>query len=136
MLFQLHTGWNIDYREGQEPLIYLMSTAQRIRQNGARFVFSDGHGIASFTRWFDDLEDLDKLDWDTIYANIWKDTVDDMDRQRRKQAEFLVHRQCDWGLIEKIAVINDRMKARVEEIITDFPESARPLVLTKPEWYY
>jgi hypothetical protein len=118
MLFQLHTGWNIDYREGQEPLIYLMSTAQRIRQNGARFVFSDGHGIASFTRWFDDLEDLDKLDWDTIYANIWKDTVDDMDRQRRKQAEFLVHRQCDWGLIEKIAVINDRMKARVEEIQT------------------
>lgn len=136
MLFQLHTGRNIEYREGQEPLIYMMSSAQRIQQSGAGFVFSDGHGIASYTKWFDDLRELQKLDWDTIYANIWKDTVDDMDRQRRKQAEFLVHRKCDWELIERIAVINDRMKSKVNEIMANFSESARPPVIVKPEWFY
>jgi len=136
MLFQLHTGRNIEYCEGQEPLIYMMSSAQRIQQSGAGFVFSDGHGIASYTKWFDDLRELQKLDWDTIYANIWKDTVDDMDRQRRKQAEFLVHRKCDWELIERIAVINDRVKSKVNEIMANFPESARPPVIVKPEWFY
>jgi len=136
MLYQLSTGWNTDYREGQEPLIYLVSTAQLIKESGSGFAFSDGHGVASYTRWFDDLRYLDKLDWDTIYANIWKDTMDDMDRQRRKQAEFLVHRECAWGLIERIAVINNRMKSRVNEIMADFPVSARPLVVIKPEWYY
>jgi hypothetical protein len=62
--------------------------------------------------------------------------MDDMDRQRRKQAEFLVHRKCDWELIEKIAVINNKMKSKVNEIMADFPVSARPLVVIKPEWYY
>jgi hypothetical protein len=136
MLFQLHTGRNNEYHEGQEPLIYMMSSAQSIQQSGAEFVFSDGHGIASYTKWFDDLRELQRLDWETIYARIWKDAVDDMDRQRRKQAEFLVYRKCDWGLIERIAVINDRMKSRVNEIMANFPESARPPAVVKPEWYY
>jgi len=136
MLFRLHTGRNTEYREGQEPLIYLISSTQRMQQSGVGFVFSDGHGIASYTNWFEDLRELQKLDWDTIYANIWKDTVDDMDRQRRKQAEFLVHRKCDWELIERIAVINDRMKSKVNEIMANFPESARLPVIVKPEWFY
>jgi len=100
MLLQLHTGRVTGYTERQDPLIYLVSTAQAVRSSGTGFVFSDGHGIARFTNWFDKLSDLDKVDWDAVYATIWKDTVDDMDRQRRKQAEFLVHQQCAWDLIQ------------------------------------
>jgi len=136
MLFRLHTGWNTEYDEGQEPLIYLVSTAQLIKESGSAFVFSDGHGIALYTNWYDNLNELDKLDWETIYASTWKDTVNDMDRQRRKQAEFLVHHSCDWELIKKIAVINSKMRARVSEIIANFPTAMRPLVVIKPEWYY
>lgn len=136
MLFQLHTGWVTGYTEGQEPLIYAVSTAQAVEQSGTEFVFSDGHGIAGFTQWFDNLADLDKVDWEAVYAKIWRDTVDDMDRQRRKQAEFLVHRQCDWSLIHEIGVLNDRMKTRVEGILAGFPrEMIRP-VNVRPEWYY
>jgi len=136
MLYQLHTGRVADYQEGQKPLIYIISTAQIIQQSGSGFVFSDGHGIASYTSWFDDLADLDGLDWNTIYATAWNDSVDDMDRQRRKQAEFLVHRKCDWRLIEKISVINTSMKSAVERILGSFPLSLRPVVIVKPEWYY
>jgi hypothetical protein len=47
MLLQLHTGRVAGYDEGQGPLIYIVSTAQAIRDNGVPFVFSDGHGIAA-----------------------------------------------------------------------------------------
>ena len=30
-----------------------------------------------------------------------------MDRQRRKQAEFLVHRSCPWELVTEIGVYNE-----------------------------
>jgi hypothetical protein len=136
MLFQLHTGRIAGYHEGQEPLIYLTSSAQIIQQSSTGFVFSDGHGIALYTSWFDDLADLDRLDWNTIYATAWNDTVDDMDRQRRKQAEFLVHHKCDWRLIKKIAVIDTRMKSSVDRIMRNIPISIRPMVIVKPEWYY
>jgi hypothetical protein len=136
MLLQLHTGRVPGYAEGQEPLVYTLSTAQVIRDSGSRFVFSDGHGIATFTCWYDDLGNLDKVDWEAVHARIWRDTVDDMDRQRRKQAEFLVHRQCDWVLIQEIAVLTDRMKLRVESILDGFDAALRRPVVTRPAWYY
>ncbi len=136
MLYQLHTGWVPDYSEGQEPIVYLVSTAQAIQQSGTGFVFSDGHGIAVFTKWFEDLKELDKVDWDAAYATYWKDDVDDMDRQRRKQAEFLVHHFCDWSLIYGVAVINNSMKMKVENILGRFPGELSRTVRIKPGWYY
>lgn len=136
MLLQLHTGRVAGYTEGQEPLIYLVSTAQAVLQSGHRFVFSDGHGIAGYTSWFDNLDDLDKVDWNAVYATLWKDTVDDMDRQRRKQAEFLVHMTCDWALVQEIGVVNDRTKAQVEGIIGGVSAALHRPVHIRPTWYY
>ena len=93
------------------------------------------HGVASFTAWFDDLAELHRVDWDTVYLRYWADEVNDMDRQRRKQAEFLVHRFCDWQLIDKIAVINDTMKKRVEDILTSYPGLGKPVELRR-DWFY
>lgn len=136
MLFQLHTGRVEGYAERQDPLIYLVTTAQDIQQSGGGFVFSDGHGIALFTKWFDNLVDLAEIDWEAAYATIWRDTVNDMDRQRRKQAEFLIYRQCDWSLIREIGVLSDRMKSRVEEILGGFPSLQTVPVHVRPQWYY
>jgi len=136
MLYQLHTGWVEGYTEGQEFIIYLVSTAQSVQKSNAGFVFSDGHGIARFTTWFHDLKDLDKVDWDAVYAIYWKDDIDDMDRQRRKQAEFLVHRFCDWKLIHEIGVINDTMSEKVNNVLNRFPNRSHPPVRVRREWYY
>ena len=136
MLYQLHTGFVNGYREGQEPIIYLVSTAQAVNEAGVPYVFSDGHGIANFTAWYEDLEHLSQIDWHTVYAKIWKDTVQDMDRQRRKQAEFLIHQFCDWSLIQRIAVVNSKMNTKVEEILSRFPSSMRRDVEVQSSWYY
>lgn len=136
MMLQLKTGRVGGYNGGQEPLIYLLSTAQTIADGGTGYVFSDGHGIAAFTDWYDDLADLNKVDWDMVYQRYWADNIDDMDRQRRKQAEFLVHKFCDWSLIASIAVINNRMKSKVEDIMSRDTASMSRDILIKPEWYY
>jgi len=136
MLYQLNTGRVEGYQETQEPIIYLVSTAQVVQESGARFVFSDGHGIARITQWFEDLRDLRRLDWDAVYAKIWKDDVDDMDRQRKKQAEFLVYEKCDWSLIKEIGVINEAMKNRVEAMLNCYKKRLHPLVSIREEWYY
>jgi len=136
MLYQLHTGWVDGYNEGQSPIVYLVSTVQAVRAANASFVFSDGHGIAAYTSWFDNLNDLDNVDWDTAYCNWWRDTVDDMDRQRRKQAEFLVHQRCGWELIQEIGVLNDVAKARVEGILGQFAPAMRRPVAIRRNWYY
>lgn len=136
MLLQLNTGRVEGYNEGQEPLIYLASNAQAIRDSGVGYIFSDGHGIAAYTDWYHDLADLDKVDWDMVYQRYWADKIDDMDRQRRKQAEFLVHKFCDWSLIHEVAVLNEKVRKRVESIMDKFPSRVRRPVLVRPAWYY
>ena len=135
-MLQLKTGRVEGYTDGQDPLIYLVSTAQAVRDSGAGFVFSDGHGIAAFTKWFDDLTDLDQIDWGVVSQQYWADTTNDMDRQRRKQAEFLVHQSCDWSMIHEIVVVSDEVKDRVEEILSGLGGSHQLLVNVRPDWYY
>jgi hypothetical protein len=135
MMLQLKTGQVSGYSMGQPPLIYLVSTAQAVCDSGAKFVFSDGHGIAAFTTWFDNLADLEKVDWGIVNQRYWADTIDDMDRQRRKQAEFLVHEFCNWSLVHEIAVVDGEMKERVESILSEFPPASRRDVRVR-DWYY
>ena len=49
MMLNLKTGRVEGYGEGQDPLIYLVSSAQAIETAGIKFVYSDGHGLASNT---------------------------------------------------------------------------------------
>lgn len=134
MLLQLHTGRVEGYDQRQEPIIYAVSTVESIIKARLQFVFSDGHGIAAFTQWFDDRKNLDKVDWGMIYADYWADTVEDMDRQRRKQAEFLVHRFCPWDVVTHIGVLNDAAKIRVENIFR-WHRVGKPVYICR-QWYY
>ena len=133
MLHQLSTGRGCSYKEGQEPLIYLVSSAQQIDNAGVGFVFSDGHGIVFNTKWYCDLRDLNKVLWCAVYTEHWYLTEE---FKRRKQAEFLVYESCDWDLISKIGVINSEMKSRVETLLKKFPSALHRPVHVRPEWYY
>ena len=136
MMLNLKTGRVEGYGEGQDPLIYLVSSAQAIETAGIKFVYSDGHGLASYTEWFDDLSELGKVDWSVVYQRYWKGDINDMDRQRKKQAEFLVHQYCPWSLIQEIVVIDSVMQDRVQAIQAAFPADQRRVVRVDRNWYY
>ena len=135
MLLQLHTGQVDGYDEDQEPLIYVVSSVQKIQQSDLSYVFTDGHGIARYTSWYDDMKDLDKVDWNVVSARYWRDTIDDMDRQRRKQSEFLIYSFCPWECVDYIAVCNQTKKLEVDKILNDFNLSNTKTIV-EPLWYY
>jgi ssDNA thymidine ADP-ribosyltransferase, DarT len=136
MLLNLKTGRVEGYDQGQAPLIYLTTTLQRVQEAGCQFVFSDGHGLARITDYYDDLRKLDQVDWNLVGERYWRDLPDDNDRQRRKQAELLVWNSLEWVLIESIGVMSEQVKARVEAVLDAFPQRPRPRVEVRREWYY
>jgi hypothetical protein len=136
MLLQLKTGRVTGYNEGQAPMVYLKSTAQAVSEAARGFVFSNGHGIAAFTGWYDDLTRLNEVDWGMVYQRYWADNINDMDRQRRKQAEFLIHQFCPWELIQEIGVLNTAAQARVTEILNNSGAGPHPPVNVRAGWYY
>jgi hypothetical protein len=47
MLYKLHKGGVPNYTGGQDPLVYLVSSAEAVAATGASFVFSDGNCAAT-----------------------------------------------------------------------------------------
>lgn len=134
MLYTIGKG-NVDgYPASQDSIIYITSSAQAVAQAGLRFVFTDGHAIMSFTRTYDDLSQLNRVDWDLMNARLWYDTSSDSDRKRRRQAEFLVREQFPWYLVDMIVVKTERMKKTVEALLANYA-LATPVVVER-SWYY
>lgn len=132
MLFAIYRGNVEGYAEGQRPVIYLRSTVEAVNEAGLQWVFTEGHAEMAFTDFFNDLDDLDKIDWNLMNARYWNDTNDDPDRKRRRQAEFLVRDFFPWGLVSYIGVY-DRS---VVEAVTGVIQGDRPQVEIQPGWYY
>ena len=54
MLYKIARGGLPNYTEGQDPLIYLVSTVEAVIGAGLRWLFSDGNCAATVTQVFDD----------------------------------------------------------------------------------
>lgn len=134
MLYAIHQGNVPTYFEGQENVIYLVSTVEAVQQANLSFVFTDGHGIMALTQFFDDPADLNQVDWQVMTLKYWFDTPEDSDRKRRRQAEFLVHQFFPWQLITEIGVMHHSIKAEVEKCLQ--PATHQPGVILRPNWYY
>lgn len=53
MLYAIKSGNVEGYEQGQEAVVYLVSTAQKVSGAGLGHVFTDGHGIMGFTAFYD-----------------------------------------------------------------------------------
>ncbi|KAM3099278.1 DUF4433 domain-containing protein [Phormidesmis sp. 146-12] len=134
MLYAIHQGNLPTYTEGQVPVLHLVSTAEAVQGASLSFVFTDGHGIMAFTEFFDDLAQLNQVDWQVMGLKYWLNTPEDGDRKRRRQAEFLVHQTFPWRLVTEIGVINSQVKEQVEEILQ--AATHQPAVIIRRNWYY
>jgi len=134
MLYTINRGNIASYVEGQTPILHLVASAEATQAAGYALAFTDGHGTVEITQSFDDLADLNRLDWNVMQARQWADTDIDNDRKRRRQAEFLVYNFSPWLLIDEIEVIRREVKIQVEQILQNMEH--KPSVVVRPNWYY
>ncbi len=134
MMYTINRGNVEEYQDGQEPLIYLATTVETIQQAKLTYVFTDGHGIMQITGFYNDPEDLMRIDWPLMKSKYWGDTVEDPDRSRRRQAEFLIHKFVPWNVISFIGTYSKRMTDYVRDLMKD--TAGTPRVETRRQWYY
>jgi hypothetical protein len=134
MLYTINRGNVVGYEDGQATILHLVSTAELVNQSGLDFSFTDGHAIVEISQFYSDLADLNHIDWNIMNSIYWHDTIDDGDRKRRRQAEFLVHHFFPFSLIQTIGVSNHTIASRVNAILRD--AEVKPNVQVIPTWYY
>jgi ssDNA thymidine ADP-ribosyltransferase, DarT len=84
--------------------------------------------------FYDDLDDLERIDWCVMKSRLWFDTDNDPNRKCKRQAEFLVYSSFPWDLIQEIGVINQSVQAQVRQILQQVNDFTSVNVYA--DWYY
>lgn len=134
MLRNIHTGWGgIQKRENHE-IVILVSSLHHIARLGLPFLFTDGHAYYQWANFYDDLADLDKIDWPLIQRRDFKRDPEDLAKFERYQAEALIHQCLPVSALLGIVCYAVNVKHGIDQEI-----QARSLSLSvyaRPEWYF
>lgn len=124
------------YPGGDDPLVYLVTSVDRLIDANADWVATDGNASARLTQFTNDVDRLpDLIDWPLMRERYWRDTDDDLDRERRRMAELLVHRRVTVDLLHGCAVRTTQRRGQVADLLTT--ENRVDLYLAvRPGWYY
>lgn len=117
MLLNIKTGHRGITQRPQDEIIYIVCQVNTLVEQCDEWCFTDGHAKNTITEFYNDLDNLSDVDWNMVPERHWKNTEDDFDRMRRKQAEFLVKNHVPFSCISSIVVLNQARKDFVEEII-------------------
>jgi hypothetical protein len=136
MLFLLHKGNHpdLDYKEGQEPIVHLMADLHEsiawAERNRVRWAISDGNAGSFGANFYTGPHALEQINWPAVATNSWSDAA----LKEGKQAEFLIWDEFPWELIEKIGVLNAAALRTADAVLKR--GSHVPALSIESSWYY
>ncbi len=133
MLYVVQKGFNMVAPISAENIVYCVSSVQKIIDSQLDFVFTDGHAVNGFSSQYTaaDIQNIDTiLDKNAINDKYWKDE-NDLDRKRRKEAEFLVLGDIPLHAILGYITYNENAKNKLINFGADATN-----ILIKSEFYF
>lgn len=125
MLYVIKKGYNQVKVTPAEDIVYCITSVQQILNTNLDFVFTDGHAIEKLSTQYEpkDVVNIDKLlDFKAINDRNFKDPVD-LDKKRRKQAEFLVDGDIPIQAILGYVVYNKKAQDKLIEMGIDIKKT-------------
>ncbi|RYX99709.1 DUF4433 domain-containing protein [bacterium] len=134
MLLKIKDGNGGIMKRPQKDIIYIVCKLDDIIDYCPHWCFTDGHAKTAITEFYNNIAHLDQVDWNIVRERYWRNTDDDFDRMRKKQAEFLVKSHVPVNCIKGIVTYNEAAKNAVQEIVTKLNLSIK--VITNYDYYY
>jgi hypothetical protein len=134
MLYRIGKEWADKGTGDAADVVYLVSSVEQVTALGLPFTFTLYHAVTRPNEFLTDPADLHRVDWPLMYARMWTDAPDDNDRQRRRQAEFLVRDRLPLSALVGYATVDEPRADRVATLVDEHGLSLRGK--PKPEWYF
>lgn len=103
MLYNIVTGMGVPKR-AQNEIVYLCCRLEDLVTKEFQWCFTNANAAEKITRFYNDLEDLNKIDWRSVNSTDFRNSNadGDEDRIRKKHAEFLVRSSVPTSKISEI----------------------------------
>ncbi|MBL7913990.1 MAG: DUF4433 domain-containing protein [Bacteroidia bacterium] len=109
MLYVIHKGNDPEViQTPQEEIIYLVTDMEKLNRLGCQYIFTDRHAKLDYTKFYNNSDDLEKLNWEFIKTDQWGRQFG-AERMEMKQAECLVYRYIPTEALLGIAVLNEKV---------------------------
>lgn len=133
MLYVIQKGYNSVVLTPAEKIVYCVSSIQKIIENKLDFIFTNGQANSKLSSQFtiSDIESIKEIiDEKAIKDNYWDDEKD-LDKKRRKEAEFLILGDIDISAILGYVVFNENAKRKMEAFGINSNQ-----ISVKPNYYF
>jgi hypothetical protein len=135
MLLKIKNGTGVEKRE-QTDVFYVICGFEEVKLQCQDWCFTDGHAKNQFSKFFATEQDLIHIDWSLVRLRFWKNTEEDFDRIRRKQAEFLVKNHVPVNCIISLVVFNEERHTFAKQMIENQGLNIPVYVNPNGEFYY
>ncbi len=136
MLYNIKTGYRGIEKRSQADIVFIACRISDIVERCQEWCFTDGHAKNCITTFYNTLDNLRHIDWQTVRMQMWKNCEDDWDRQRKKQAEFLVKHYVPVECIYVIVVRNAQRQTQVEAMLKRLGLNIKTHADTQNKFYY
>jgi hypothetical protein len=133
MLLNVKTGRNVPAVSVREIAI-LVASLPDLAARGVRFVFTDRHAYLVAARFYDQLSDLDRVDWEILRQSDFQYDENDPGKMDRYQAEALVHHHVPAEALGGIIAYDEEVRTRLQSLVEQAGH-ATPVV-ARPEYYF
>lgn len=134
MMFNIHTGYGGVTKRNNKDIIVFVTSVHRLHEQGLPFVFTDQHAYAIDTEYFNDIEDLTRIDWALLQSRNFKTDDADPGKQLRYQAEALVHEHLPVSALLGTACYDSSVQEKLESLVAQNGHDLT--VKTIPKWYF
>jgi hypothetical protein len=134
MMFNIKTGYGGIPHVPQQDIAIIVSSLHRVKELGLPFVFTNQHAYPVAAEYFNDLEDLDKIDWPLLQRRDFRHDPDDPGKKERYQAEALIWKHVPLNALLAICCYNEAVKTRIEEAVT--ARNVQVRTQAQRSWYF
>lgn len=133
MMMNIHSGRGVPQRRNEE-IVILVSSLHDIHNGGLRYLFTDSHAYYMWANYYDNLGDLDRIDWPLLQRRDFKRDPNDPAKIERYQAEALIYRHCPVSALLGMVCYTDKVQSEIQRNLAQ-RQLALP-VHVRQEWYF
>lgn len=134
MLYNIKTGYQGMRQTPMEDIVIFVSSLPHMQQLNLKFLFTDQHAYPVSARYFDDLKQLEVVDWTIIAARNFRRDPEDPGKIERYMAEALVYHHVPLSALKGVVCYS----SSAEDKVLAMQRQARVQLKTaiKPDWYF
>lgn len=134
MLYNISTGWGGVQKRSNEEIVILVSSLHEVSKLKLPFVFTNKHAYYQWADFYNNLVDLNQIDWVSLQNRDFKRDLDDPGKFERYQAEALLYRHCPIDALLGMICYSDKQQLQLQNLL-QIHRINLPVYVRK-NWYF